>query len=97
MFPAALGTAGVAMGGGAVIPSPTGALRFGSVRSNPNAQSLFSEDVYHSLRGQPGGDAVLQGDVFDYKLGPVGSGASRLDRRGVHVGTREAAEDRVNA
>jgi hypothetical protein len=96
IIPEALGTAGLAMGGGAVLPSPTGALRSGSVRSNPNAQSLFSEDVYHSLRGQPGSDAVLQGDVFDYKLGPVGSGASRLDRLGVHVGTREAAEDRVN-
>lgn len=90
LIPEVMGTAGLAMGGGAAIPSPAGSLRSGSLRQGNDTSNLFPDDMYHLLRGED--DAVLENDVFD-----TSRSTTRFDRLGTHVGTQKAAEDRNTA
>ena len=69
--------------------------RFGGERVPPSKSSAeklgFTEDVFHYSRS-----SELEGDKFEVGLGEY-RGSDLLDSLGVHVGTKQAAEDRFKA
>jgi len=90
MLSEATGMAALATGAGGFAPKPSrrGRPKPPRVQPKPEVQSLFPEDVYHYSR-----NPVLEGDVFDTSKSMAGSVKDSL---GVHVGTKEAAEDRFD-
>ncbi len=89
MLGEAFGTAGVAMGGGGVMPKPKGALGANALRGGGKAPNDFGQgwsDAYHWTRSP---------DPFE-QFDPDRS-TSAMSQLGPHVGTKAAAEARIRA